>query len=70
MAGNEWGLAQSCESTYGRFSYWLTNETTDMELEKAGWPWLSTGYEAYLKPRVNLRDSVPAAALDYLESKA
>lgn len=69
MRGNEWEMAQGCESTYGRFSYWMTDERTDDALSEADWPWREKGYEAYLKPRVNLRDDVPAAALDYLESK-
>ena len=36
---------QRCESTYGRFSYWRPSERNDL-------------FVSYLKPRVNLRDSV------------
>jgi hypothetical protein len=46
-----WEDAQRCESSYGRFSYW---RPLDMEHWVAQERWL------YLKPRVNLRDEVPA----------
>jgi hypothetical protein len=42
LARNNYEMLQRCESTYGRFSYWLTDEVTDQGL--------------LLKPRINLRD--------------
>lgn len=70
----EWHRAMTCHSTYGTFSYWLTDEETDRRLLAKGIDWClaqeGKTLEAYIKPRVNLRDSVSPAALDYLESKA
>jgi hypothetical protein len=70
----EWTRAMTCHSTYGTFSYWLTDEETDRKLEGLGIDWCLADkgktLEAYIKPRVNLRDKVSDAALDYLESKA
>lgn len=72
-----WKQAMSCLSTYGMFSYWLTDEDTDQRLLDDRIEWClaekEKALEAYIKPRVNLRDAdgnVPMEALDYLESKA
>lgn len=70
----EWHRAMTCHSTYGTFSYWMTGEDTDGRLAANGVDWCLSDnpLEAYIKPRVNLRDSgkVSSEALDYLESKA
>jgi len=42
-----WEVAQKCDSTYGRFSYWSPLDAED---------WLGDGARLYLKPRVNTRD--------------
>ena len=42
LARNGYALAQRCDSTYGRFSYWRLDEEE---------------YTVFLKPRVNLRDA-------------
>jgi hypothetical protein len=74
MESAEWTRAMTCHSTYGTFSYWMTDEETDRRLIVEGVDWCmaeeNKALEAYIKPRVNLRDSVSPAALDYLESKA
>lgn len=46
-----WQCAQTCESTYGRFSYWR------LPADSLEWPTF-----AFVKPRVNLRDLVSATA--------
>jgi hypothetical protein len=43
-----WEVAQRCDSTYGRFSYWKPLEADQ---------WLPDGPFMYLKPRINLRDA-------------
>jgi len=74
MEIGDWHHAMTCESNYGRFSYWLTGEETDRRIQKDGVSWsysdMPDTLEAYLKPRVNLRDAVSEAAIDYLGSKA
>lgn len=69
-----WHHAMTCESTYGRFSYWMTDEETDRRLVADGIDWClaekGKTLEAYIKPRVNLRDKVSGAAQEYLGSKA
>jgi hypothetical protein len=42
-----WEVAQKCDSTYGRFSYWSPVDREE---------WLPDGPYLYLKPRVNTRD--------------
>lgn len=42
-----WEVAQKCDSTYGRFSYW-----TPLDRDE----WTPDGPFVYLKPRVNTRD--------------
>ena len=59
IEGSEWVLAQNNHSTYGSFAYYLTGETTDYALEKAGFKWSN----AYIKPRMNTRDSYPRNGL-------
>lgn len=71
----QWTRAMTCYSTYGTFSYWLTDEETDRRMLADGIDWClaekDKGLEAYIKPRVNLRDqSVSEDAMDYLASKA
>jgi hypothetical protein len=74
MEIGEWTRAMTCHSTYGTFSYWLTDEETDRRLLAKGIDWcladMGKTLEAYIKPRVNLRDKVSDAAMDYLGSKA
>lgn len=71
MKSGEWTMVANCHSTYGQFSYWLTGESTDYDLEKQGF---KIG-DAYIKPRLNNRDQqgramVSEAAMEYLGSKA
>lgn len=47
LRGAGWEVAQKCDSTYGKFSYWTPLDRED---------WLGDGPFIYLKPRVNLRD--------------
>lgn len=42
-----WEVAQKCDSTYGKFSYWAPLDRDE---------WLPMGPYLYLKPRVNIRD--------------